>query len=218
MQVVSFNPEEGAQRLIFISGWAGYPGLFPRLSTRAHFFHPFISHELHSIHDFLLKQNPEIVVSWSLGAHICLGLLSGIQTKHLFLVSPFLDFTRYTPPQKIHEMIRGLQRDPVATVRWFWRLCGVKDKPGSIPEKDQPGLERGLNHLLNSRSYPVESETSSPVTLIHGSRDKIVPHQASRELQEHLKGSRLVTTPHGHFIPEENIVEIIHEQTGAKIL
>ncbi len=128
-----------------------------------------------------------------------------------------MDFTRHTPPSGIQDMLHGLGRNPEITVRWFWRRCGIKSLP-RIKEEDVNGLARGLEYLMHSRPKHIEHQDMRfCTTLIHGSRDKIVPRQAVLEVHRVLGPGSFVSTPDGHFVDEERIWQVIHEQTGTKI-
>ncbi len=159
-----------------------------------------------------------MVLGWSLGAHLCLQNLDVIQTRHLCLMAPFLDFTRHTPLSKVQDMLQGMQVNPEVTVRWFWRRGGIKYGPG-IPREDLQGLEAGLRYLVQPKALELNENVTYPDTIIiHGTGDRIVSRAAAMEVHRALLGSNIFSVPEGHFIPEEIISELINEHTGAKIL
>jgi len=206
-----------AKRVLFISGWAGYPELFPRLAVHSFFVLPFVSNSQSDIQNLLGSQSWDLVLAWSLGANLCLQNPGVINTRHLVLVAPFLDFTKHTPASKLQEMLTGLDRDPEITVRWFWRRCGIKSAP-RIMQDDVKGLARGLEYLMQpGTEYIEQQEMQFCTTLIHGSRDRIVSRQAVLEVHAALGQGSFISAPGGHFISEERIRQIIHEQTGTKI-
>jgi len=206
-----------ASKVLFISGWAGYPELFPRLSPHSFFVLPFVSHSQSDIKNLLYSRSWDIVLAWSLGANLCLQNPGLISTRHLVLAAPFLDFTRHTPVTRVQKMQQGMQAAPQTTVRWFWRRCGIKSVP-RIRQDDVKGLARGIEYLTHSRPEHIEHrDMEFCTTLIHGSRDKIVPRQAVLEVHRVLGPGSFVSFPGGHFVDEERIWQVIHEQTGTKI-
>lgn len=206
-----------ANKVLFISGWAGYPEFFPHLGSHSFFVLPFVSHSQSDIENLLRSHSWDIVLAWSLGANLCLQNPGSISTKHLVLIAPFLDFTRHTPVNGIQDMLNGLGRNPETTVRWFWRRCGIKSAP-RIRQGDVRGLARGLEYLMQPGPEHIEHQDMQfCTTLIHGSRDRIVPRQALLEVHAALGQGRPVYTSGGHFIAEEKIWQITYEQTGTKI-
>jgi len=206
-----------ANNILFMSGWAGYPGLFPRLHPSACFIHPFVSHTHKSVCKLLTGKKWDVLMAWSLGAHICLDVLPDIKADSIFLIAPFLSFTRYNPASRVHSMLSGLEKNPEATLRWFWRRCAVRNMP-SCTSSDFIGLAQGLRYLLNSRIDSLKNPRRSTVTLIHGRKDRIVPEQAVLEVRRNLSRSLFISLPEGHFIALEKIDQKVYEQTGTKIL
>ena len=195
---------------LFISGWAGYGCLFPCLSKKTRFVLPFDSGE-NAGADSLPAQGWDVVIGWSLGAHLCLKHIHKIRAKKVVLIAPFLDFCHGSSGRKVQEMIAGLDKNPGATVRWFWKLCGIKNAPKLIiGEREE--LKAGLKFLCQSRIDPGSLGTDLPLTLIHGLDDKIVPAGVSEEILEYLPHACYHALPYGHFIPEEEIIKVIYEQ------
>jgi len=206
-----------AGRILFVSGWAGYPALFPGLEHKALFIHPFVSHDLRSIRRCLSEKAWDMVIAWSLGAHLCLKTAEKINSRHLFLIAPFLDFTRHTPAAEIQTMLTGMRKNPFSTVRWFWRTCGIRDKP-LIPLADVPALEQGLKFLIHSKATPRKLPRGCVSILINGQNDLVVPGEAVAEVLEISGFSCHASLESGHFVSLDVIAEIVHEQTGSKII
>ncbi len=194
---------------LFISGWAGYACLFPCLSDRSRFILPFSSDRAARV-DFCLQQEWDMIIAWSLGAHMCLKNIHKARTKRLVLVAPFLDFCANTSRERILKMISSMAGNPETTVRWFWKLCGIKNPPRTIL-KDIEALEAGLNFLIHSQIDPCKIKSNLPITLIHGIRDKIVPAGVSEEILECLPHASCFFLPYGHYIPEEEIIKVIYD-------
>lgn len=199
---------------LFISGWAGYSPLFPSLSKKAAFILPF-EHEHEALKDFLLGQKWDIIIAWSLGAHLCLKYIPGLRAGRLLLIAPFLDFCQGSSRDRVLEMISGMDKNPETTVRWFWKLCGIKNPPRMVV-RDKEELISGLKFLCESRIDPGRVDTDIPVTLIHGRKDRIVPRRTQEKILECLPHACYLHLPYGHFIPEEVIIKVIYEQTDQK--
>ena len=206
-----------ARKILFISGWAGYPELFPRLSSSALFIHPFVSHTHKSVRNLLTGKKWDVLIGWSLGAHICLEALPEVKADFICLIAPFLSFTRYTPASRLRSMHLGLERDPENTLHWFWQRCAVRTVPSSTPS-DVKKLAQGLRYLLNSNIDPLNITGGSRVMLIHGRKDRIVPEQAVIEVRRNLSRSLFVSLPAEHFISLEKIDKKVYDQTGTKII
>ncbi|RQD55533.1 alpha/beta fold hydrolase [Desulfonatronovibrio magnus] len=195
-----------SRKRLFISGWAGFPELFPQISRNFTFVLPF-GPEHEYFEQKYVNQHWDTIAGWSLGAHLCLKKLHELKTSHLILIAPFLDFCTYTPPEKVREMIAGLKRKPQALTRWFWKQCGIT-RTGIRIEHHQE-LLMGLEYLLDSSIKSLPEVTINSVTIMHGVRDRIVPARASEILLESIPGACYITLPYGHFIPEAEILQRI---------
>jgi pimeloyl-ACP methyl ester carboxylesterase len=128
------------------------------------------------------------------------------------LVSPFLDFCRGSSREKVLKMISGMDKDPETTMRWFWKLCGIRNPPQRVIHEHQK-LKLCLNFLCQSRVNPEQIKSELPVILIHGLKDRIVPIKASEILLEYLPYACFHSLPFGHFIPEEEIIKAVYGQS-----
>lgn len=167
--------------------------------------------------NLLLEKGWDNVIAWSLGAHLCLKHLRSIRAKRLFLIAPFLDFCQGTSREKVLEMISGLDKNPGTTMRWFWKLCGIKNPP-NMEIIDRQQLKLCLKFLCQSRVDPGLISSDLPVTLIHGLKDRIVPVQVSEKILECLPYACYLPLPYGHFIPEKEIIKAIYEQSDQETL
>ena len=194
---------------LFISGWAGYRVLFPGLSELAGFILPGENKPGLGLKS-ALEQEWNTVAAWSLGAHLCLRHMQQIRAQKLVLAAPFLDFCSVTPRERVLAMLSSLNRSPKTTVRWFWRLCGIKNPP-AVPVNDVQGLRKGLELLMKSNVSPQSLRADIPVTIIQGREDKIVPARTAQNILEYLPQARLIFLPCGHFIPEKELIRAIDE-------
>jgi len=196
---------------LFVSGWGGYDFLFPNLSKQTRFILPFDPAEITALKS-LLSRKWDLVIGWSLGAHLCLKNINVIRADRLVLVSPFLDFCRGSSREKVLKMISGMDKDPERTMRWFWKLCGIRNPPQRFIHEHHK-LKLCLNFLCQSRVNPEQIESELPVILIHGLKDKIVPIKASEIILEYLPNACYHPLPFGHFIPEEEIIKAVYGQS-----
>jgi pimeloyl-ACP methyl ester carboxylesterase len=202
--------------VLFISGWAGYPFLYPRLSRSGQFLLPFVQESPEKILAQAQKFKGSTIIAWSTGAHILLSRLDEIKNKNIFLLAPFLDFTSFTPEWILNRMIQSIKEDVHKVVSRFWKKCGIK-KQYTAPEEDRPGLIDGLKFLACSKIKFEISELKSKVFIIHGREDKIVPLSATKQLSSLLPEAELIVVPAGHYIPEETIKQLVYAKTDTKI-
>ncbi len=183
--------------------------LFPVFSAQCNFFLPLIQDADENLEP-ILSRSWKTVFAWSLGAHLCLKHLNRLRADRLVLIAPFLDFCQGTSAEKIKDMLRSLDNNPQATVRWFWKACAVKQPPK--PPVDQAhALKKGLELLIHSRVEQSSLATHLPVTLIHGLADRIVPPATSENIKSCLPRACCRYVPYGHYIPEPEILNAIQQ-------
>ncbi len=205
--------------LKFVSGWAGFPALFPQISSAYPFYLPFVTHSENEIEN-ALAEGGEILAGWSTGAHIILKNIDSIMNKYekIFLFAPFISFCDYFHSQAIMLMIKKMKRDPEAVLRDFYDKCGLADFVPATDEKTVAALIRGLEFLLESRADVKGCNAVDKVILVQGAADMIVNFRASEDVAEMLHGEKLITIESGHYINEKVIADIIYENTHKKIL
>lgn len=188
---------------LFVSGWAGYPQLFPGLSDRGEFLLPFVSHDERAVFDRLDQSPASTLIGWSTGAHMILKRWPRVVERfdRIVLLAPFLAFTDYTAEKIVRLMARGLRRDPDKVVNQFLVSCGVRGRM-EVPVRDVDGLLAGLEYLRTSRAAPVH-RGAEKTTIIHGEYDRIVPPVASEDIWETLPGAAYTAVSCGHWIPEQ---------------
>lgn len=202
----------------FVSGWAGFPALFPHISSRYPFYLPFVTHTEQEI-ETALEEGGEYLAGWSTGAHIILKNIDKIMDKYekIFLFAPFISFCDYFHTQVIMLMIKKMKRDPQAVLHDFYDKCGIT---GFQPETDTNitnGLIEGLEFLMTSRANAEGLNAAEKVILVQGANDMIVNFRASEDVADMLHGEKLITLECGHYIKESRIADIIYENTHKKI-
>lgn len=126
--------------MMFISGWAGFRELFDKLPLTSQFFLPFI--------DFLPNQTPDIIsaendilIGWSLGAHLILKYSNYVTAKKVLLLAPFLYFCDHVHKRILDRMILAFQKDKSKVVNDFLANIGARAYNKAIPDSLKYGLE-----------------------------------------------------------------------------
>ncbi len=187
---------------LFVSGWAGYPELFPSLSGRGEFLLPFIRHSEHEIFERLKESKASTLIAWSTGAHIALKRWNLVVDNfdRIILLAPFLCFTDYTSEKVIRLMIRSMRKTPQEVVRLFHKNCGHPSQL-TFDDRDVDGLFTGLEYLRASRAMPSHRGAEKTV-ILHGEHDRIVSSHASEDIWEIMPSATFTALPYGHWIPE----------------
>lgn len=193
---------------LFVSGWAGYPELFPALAGRGEFLLPFIHHNEAHIFDRLENTEASTLIAWSTGAHMALKRWSRVVNNfdRIILCAPFLSFTDYTSEKVVRLMIRGMRRNAPEVIRQFMANCGY---PGTVPftARHTDALTAGLDYLLTSRAAPSHLG-GEKTTLVHGEHDRIVSHHASEDIWEVMPKAAYTALPCGHIVSDHDIIEL----------
>ncbi len=126
--------------MTFISGWAGFREIFEKIPQNAQFFVPFI--------DFLPDKTSEIVsleddllIGWSLGAHLVLKYSFAVRSKKVLLLAPFLYFCDFVNKRILDRMIRAFEKDKSKVVNEFLKNIGAKAYNKKIPDVLKEGLD-----------------------------------------------------------------------------
>lgn len=202
-------------RVAFVSGWAGYPELFPRLSELVEFITPFADGSEDEI-VARLAEGGDVLAAWSTGAHLVLKhraeLLS--RWRRVLLFSPFMNFCVHVDRAVVAKMAEAVRGEgPARTVRAFWRNCGAP-KTEFTHEDDAPALAAGLDYLMQSSTVLDPEESGRNVRIVHGADDAIVPVSAGSDVASLLRGAWISIMAHGHYPPEDLLLGILHEETG----
>lgn len=196
--------------LTFVSGWAGYPQLYPTLAGQGTFILPFVDGSERAIVR-QLGLGGDVLVAWSLGAHMVLKYWRAIEPHfgRIILAASFLDFTVFIPENVLPDMTSRFGMYPEGVVREYLDLCGCPRKAPFMAGDEKP-LAEGLGYLMQSRAHPVHSG-GHKVTLVHGQFDRIIPPEGSEDVLQHLSGAQFLALPCGHWIPEQNLLDLISQ-------
>ena len=199
-----------ADDILFVSGWAGYPALFPELSKRGEFLLPFLEHGESEINRRLEASTARVLVGWSLGAHLILRRWARVHDRYerIVLVSPYLAFGDYTGPKVLkfmhHKLRDGGGQD---VVRVWARNCGFPGRLPFEPEHAAPLLV-GLESMMGSRAMPSHLGAGR-VTLVHGQHDRIIAPEACEDILEIMVGAGCVSLAGGHWVDEGDLLSLI---------
>jgi pimeloyl-ACP methyl ester carboxylesterase len=196
--------------LSFVSGWAGFPALFPDLPAETLFLTPFAGH---SEADILAALAPggDALLAWSTGAHLALKHRRALFPRfgRVVLAAPFLRFAHCVPDRVVRLMRRGLLADTAGVVRAFHEKCGVAPRPipAGVTAED---LAAGLDFLLESEAGGRPDQEAAHVLLVRGADDALVPESAVRACLAALPGAECRTLPGGHFLAGAALLELLH--------
>ncbi len=150
------------------------------------------------------------VMAWSMGGLLSLGAVADAPeaVSEAYLVGAFPKFCRGpgwpgVDPGRLDALGAGLQTGCAATLRRFRALClapeAGRDALRRLEEDIDRGggvgagaLHRGLDWLRHADLRAVLGRIAAPVTLVHGSDDRVVPVAMSEELCEALPAARLL--------------------------
>lgn len=197
-----------SEEFLFISGWGGYPDLFPALADKGEFILPFVDHDEAEIFKRMELSEASTLMGWSTGAHMILKRWIRVVERfdRIVLLAPFLSFTDYTDDKIVKLMIRGMRRNPTEVVRQFHAKCGFRGRMEfDIAHTD--ALIEGLEYLRTSRA--IQSHRGAEKTmLVHGEHDRIVAPLASEDIWAIMPEASYTALSCGHWIPDHEIVRI----------
>ncbi|BBD08059.1 alpha/beta hydrolase [Desulfovibrio ferrophilus] len=202
-------------RIVFVSGWAGYPELFPQVSALTEFVTPFHDGSETEVVE-RLRQGGEVLMAWSTGAHLVLKHRQDLfpRWRRVVLLSPFMNFCVHVPRNTVEQMRDTIMNEgPKRTVRAFWRNC-TAPKVTFDHDDDSRALADGLDYLLDSSALIEPGESGANVRIVHGVDDVIVPPSAASDVSSLLSGSWLSLMAYGHYPSEDLLLGILYEETG----
>jgi len=226
-------------RVIFVSGWAGFPALFPGLG--GDFYLPFAPHGEEDIALAVARAaragqsarsgrseqsgqsgrsgrsgNEAILIGWSTGAHILLKRCQEFFPRFatVLLLAPFTCFTDHVPASEIQALAANLARSPAAALRGFYRRCGVTGNVSGAHAAPSPeALAASVPGLLAGLDYLAGSKAL--VADLPG--NVVLAHGADDRIvplaaSRELAASgraRLAVVPGGHYFQPELVHELL---------
>lgn len=182
-----------------------------------------------------------LAVGWSLGGMLLLEALAafGLKPAGAVLVAvPAVfcrrpDFPHGQPPAAVRAMRQGVKRDAGPVLGDFARRClapGEEAFGPAVRELFPDGQEAdfladGLDYLLRGDLRPLLPRIFTPVTLVQGGADPVVPPEQARFLKERLPDARLTTLPGAGHLPfitqmarfNEIVIEVVGESRGNAV-
>jgi len=185
---------------IFLSGWCGYPELFGDFADEFEFVIPFITHSLSDVAD-ILHEGGKNLFGWSTGSYLILEQRQRPNFENIVLAAPFKKFTKYTPERVLEKMGLKFARFPEKVIEDFFGRCQCPMTP-KYDERHFYILMHQLKFLSNTDIEEIEWNMDG-VTLLHGTDDKIVSVEASRDIEFETSCKLVELEGVGHYIAPE---------------
>jgi len=196
-----------------IGGWSYSPEVMTPFVKTMSGFCRIIAHPFNvDIHHIQSKEEPFILVGWSLGGLRALeSMMSGrLKPEGIILISSAARFCANTDyphgvsRAALRSMTKGIRTDRTKILEHFYRDAAkpalidnallthsIKQSGFFTTESLLDGLEM-LNNIDNRNGL---SSINTPTLLLHGEQDAIIPRDASTYLHAHLPGSTLQIHP-----------------------
>ena len=195
-------------QIVFISGWATTDKIWknvhcPGLETT------YISWDRIIRGDFTLPGNC-IIAGWSLGGQLAIDLSRRAEVRGMVLVSSMTCIASSVSrpgiePERCSMISRMLTRSRRGYLRSFFMECGAveADLPELLEQSGEFTMEElisGLSVMFNHLAVP---DPAVPVTVIHGTDDRIIPVDVSRYLADFVmpRCKRIFLDRAGHLLP-----------------
>lgn len=154
-------------------------------------------------------------IGWSLGGLRALELASRTAppTQLVLLASTALFCAEHDwpglPPANLRALRRRLDRDPDAALRGFHALCApdadaalIDRRCAESREMPTESLRAGLRDLATLDMRAILPAIRTPVLLLHGAFDRVIPVETAHAMAAKLPNARLRIHPEaGHDLP-----------------
>lgn len=159
--------------------------------------------------DFTLPERC-ILAGWSMGGQLAMDLSERPEVKGMVLISSMTCLARQgarpgIEPERCSMISKMLSRSRRGYLTSFFRECGADDSmlPGLLEMSDSFSMDEltaGLAVMFNHTARP---SSSTPVMVIHGTEDRIVPYDVAEYLAGTvLEDAELITVNGGeHLLP-----------------
>lgn len=170
-------------QLVFVHGWGFHAGVWERTAPRlAHYDPVFL--------DLGFVRNGPRAVGYFPENAVYVGHSFGVlwllkhgprRMRALVSVAGFDCFHAFADAHAIAAMQSGMERNPEAQLKAFWRSCGTG--VFADPEAtDIATLKAGLDWLARWDERDAHRALDCPVLALASEDDVVVPYQASREM------------------------------------
>lgn len=186
--------------IVFVHGWGFHGGIWAPVSDR-------LSRQAHGLVDLgFVRDGPKGIGTWPDNAvYVCHSFGLVWLLKHgpkrmrgLVSIAGFDCFAAHGDMTAVKEMKAGLERNPVAQLRLFWRACGL-ERPIEPATPDPATLKAGLDWLATWDARDERAALACPVLALASADDAIVPSAMSRAIWE---GEDVRLSPTGgHALP-----------------
>ena len=165
------------------------------------------------------EEGPFVLAGWSLGSMAAMQAAARYprRVRGLILVSATARMVSdETQPGVAASVLRAMRRqlatDPISVLEDFARLCALPtlsitsppipsaSSTPSVPSPPipVPHLTAGLRYLLETDCRGILNRLDTPILILHGERDQVIPATAARLLAEALPQARLEILPEGN--------------------
>ena len=137
----------------------------------------------------------DYLITHSMG--ILWALKKGIKPqKSIIVINGFTDFTACASPKILRKMQRGLQQNPQAQLKSFYRQSGLQKPSNGI--MNVPRLIEGLQWLQDWNITAAIDAIDLPILVLAGAMDSIVPLDVTKS---QWQDSAIITHPQaGHAL------------------
>lgn len=187
----------------------------PGHGARTPWTRPTLDEPVKELMDFIEGQDKKIVaVGWSLGAETLIEAAVKYPERFEALIligaTPSFvtrdDFPHGKSPALVRRMIEDIKKDPVETLKKFYRLNFTEEEltkkhakeflstyEDAPPLFDTDGIVMGLETLLKMDLRPRLKDIKTPTLVVHGRHDEVVPVEAGDYLTDNIKGAHMCT-------------------------
>ena len=197
------------QSVLIISGWAhGIEAIRPMGDALADQFDVQLMTGSQVLKERRIP-DADSIVTGSMGGLLAMELLPD-SCRKLVLISSTARFCRAedypcgTHEKILRRMILQLQRNPEGVLRNFYRNVHYPNMNHTFESVVEPleSLSAGLDYLLHTDLRQRVPSIGTPVLLLHGAQDRIIPVGAAEWLHANLPDSRLkIFEGGGHALP-----------------
>ncbi len=204
--------------LLLISGWAHGPqAMQPMADALADHYAVQILTGAQVLKDYAIP-SVDYIITGSMGGLLAMELLPE-SCKKLVLISSTAkfcaaeDYPCGTHEKILRRMILQLKRNPVPVLAEFYKNVhhpyrALRTAPCCSPNE----LAAGLEYLQASDVRAKVPTLGTPILLLHGTEDRIIPPAAAAWLHEHLPDSQLrIFENGGHALPSRHFTEVMDE-------